>query len=111
MIVILVKVKDLASMQYFVEPFLTTNPCHPKHSKSLPVHDMRPDFLQLICNLKANANWFHTRIPFSRFSRGACRNMNELYAKACAISCPPYGRCRPTLSLFIVSLDNITNKG
>ena len=51
------------------------------------------------------------RIPFSRFSCEACGNMKESFAKACATNCPPYARCKPTMSPFIASLDNITNKG
>ena len=43
-------------------------------------------------------------IHFSRFSREACRNMKESFAKACATSFPPNGRCRPIISPFIASL-------
>ena len=71
-----------------IEPFLIMDPCHSRHSKSLPVHEMRLDFLQLICNLDANGNWLRTSFPFSRFSHEAGRNMNESSTKACATNWP-----------------------
>ena len=94
-----------------IEYFLTMEPCHPKHSKSLSIHDIRLEFLQLICNSEANANWFPTCIPFSRFSREAYRNMKESFAKACATSYPQDGRSIPTMSTIVASLDNIASNG
>ena len=83
-----------------MEPFLIMDPCYPKHSYSLSIHEMRWDFLQLIHDAEPRRNRSHT-----------CIHTNKSHAKAWAINWFLDGRCKPTILPIFAKLDNITNNG
>ena len=57
-----------------IEPFPTKGQCHLNHSKSLSIYEMRLDFLRLICNSNANANWLYVH-PLCKILRWGLKKL------------------------------------